>query len=197
MKIRSSRNCTEGFAGYLRDDQAEQHVGGIAVRPTRPGGELRLGLTLEQRQHFFILNLMFRRPLVRVHRIFVIGQARRVGEQVAHGDGARVWRKVRGRFGQRLVVAEFAVVDQEHDGHGGELLGERREAEIRVGIDLRQRSQIADAVAALEDRRPSLRTRTASPGDFAPASGAKSYRVARPRPLGSGTAGKQEERRAS
>ncbi len=113
---------------------------------------MRLGLMLEQSQHVLILNLMFGRPLVRIHRVFVVGESRSVGEQVAHGDGACVGRKAREDIGKRLVVAELAVVYQEHDGHRGELLGERRQAEIRDGIDLSQAAQIPHAVAALEDR---------------------------------------------
>jgi len=47
-----------------------------------------------------------------------------VGEQVSHGDRAAVLRKIGEDFAQRFVVAQLAVIHQQHRRHGGELLGE-------------------------------------------------------------------------
>ena len=66
-------------------------------------------------------------------------------------------------FGKWLVVAEFAIMHQQHHRHGGELLGERREAEIRNGIDPPQGSQIANAVSALKHGAPILAHQNGKP----------------------------------
>jgi len=47
-------------------------------------------------------------------------------------------------------------VHQQHSCHGGELLGERGEAEVSAGVDRGASAQVAEAVAALEDRAPVL-----------------------------------------
>lgn len=49
------------------------------------------------------------------------------------------------------IVGELTVVDEQHDGHGGELLGAGGEAEVCNGVDFCVRAQIAHAVAAFED----------------------------------------------
>jgi hypothetical protein len=41
-------------------------------------------------------------------------------------------------------------MDEQHDGHGGELLGAGSEAEIRLCIDLSEGAEVANAVAAFE-----------------------------------------------
>src|ERR1700758_688362 len=43
-------------------------------------------------------------------------------------------------------------MDEEHDSHGGELLGDGREAEIGVLVNSVERAEIGYAIAALEDR---------------------------------------------
>ena len=43
-----------------------------------------------------------------------------------------------------------AVMDQQHDCHGRELLGAGGEAKVGVGVDLRERTQVGHSVPALE-----------------------------------------------
>src|SRR6266850_2274504 len=66
-------------------------------------------------------------------------------QEVSNGDRFAVGWKIGKEFRERLVVAKFFVVDEQHDGHGGELFGERSQAEIGAGIYLRFRPKIADA----------------------------------------------------
>ena len=87
---------------------------------------------------------------------------------------------------------------QEHDGHGGELLGERRETEIRDGVDLRQRSQVPNAVAALKDRSPILADEDGKPrSSCARKRGEDRIDLRGRRLLCKDTAGKQEYGRGS
>src|SRR6266849_10784440 len=70
-------------------------------------------------------------------------------QEVSNGDGLAVGGEIGKKFRERLVVAKFSVVDEQHDGHGGELLRERSEAEIGAGIYLRFRTKIAHTFGSL------------------------------------------------
>ena len=72
-------------------------------------------------------------------------------QEVANGDGLSVFRKVGEDIGEPVFVTQLAIVHQQHDRHGRELLGAGRQAEIRVRVNLAQRTQIGHAVATLED----------------------------------------------
>jgi hypothetical protein len=82
-----------------------------------------------------------------IHKVFVVGQAGGVGEQVPNRDGLAVGRELGEDLTERLVVAEFAVVDQQHDGHGSELLGAGGEAEVGGLVDGREAVEVGDAIA--------------------------------------------------
>ena len=56
-------------------------------------------------------------------------------EQIADRDGFSIRGELGEEVGEVVVVVQFAVVRQQHDAGGGELLGERGEAEIGFGID--------------------------------------------------------------
>ena len=74
-----------------------------------------------------------------------------MSEQLTDGDVAPVIREIR-EYGEELVVvAQFSIVYQQHDGHGRELLGARGQTEAGSRVNLRQRSQVADAVAFAEE----------------------------------------------
>jgi hypothetical protein len=49
---------------------------------------------------------------------------------------------------------KLAVMDEEHDAGGCELLGERGETEIRVGFDRMTGAQISNAVSLAKDDLP-------------------------------------------
>ena len=61
-----------------------------------------------------------------------------------------VFRKVGENVGEPVFVAQLAIVHQQHDRHGGELLGARCQAEIGVRVDLAPGTQIGYAIATLE-----------------------------------------------
>ncbi len=71
-------------------------------------------------------------------------------QKIANGDGFAVDGEIGEDAGEFVVVAKLAVMDEQHDGHGGELLGARGEAEVGVRVDLGERAKFADAVAAFE-----------------------------------------------
>ena len=56
-------------------------------------------------------------------------------QEIADGDGFTVGGEIREDVGEGLVVAEFSVMDEKHDGHGGKLFGAGGQAEIGVGVD--------------------------------------------------------------
>src|SRR6266849_1071473 len=64
-------------------------------------------------------------------------------QEVSNGDRFAVGGKIGKKFRERLVVAKFSVVDEQHDRHGGELLREGSQAEIGAGIYLRFRTKVA------------------------------------------------------
>lgn len=72
-------------------------------------------------------------------------------EEVANRDGFSVLGKIWKNIGKASVVGQLMVVDEQHDGHGGELFGAGGEAEVSCGVDFRARRRFAKAVAALED----------------------------------------------
>jgi hypothetical protein len=70
---------------------------------------------------------------------------------MADSDGAAIGGEFREDFGERPVVAKLSIVDEEHDGRRGELLGAGGEAEVGLGVDVVEGAEVADSVAALED----------------------------------------------
>src|ERR1017187_6139170 len=72
-------------------------------------------------------------------------------EQVANCDGFSIGREFRKEVGKVVVIVEFAVASQQHDGGSGELLGERCQPEIRLRINGAHRAQVSDAISAAED----------------------------------------------
>ena len=61
-----------------------------------------------------------------------------------------VRREAREGLGERLVVPEPSVADEQHDRRGRELLGDRGEPKAGARVDRRARAQVADAVRLLE-----------------------------------------------
>jgi hypothetical protein len=118
-----------GFAGDGFDDGAEQDV---AV-----GGIERVGAGLEQ-QGILGEDLEARGGAGVVARVVVVGgaivaNAGLVAEQLADGDGPLFLGVFRQVLLNRSVEPQLAHFDQTQDGHGGERLGNRGQAEERAG----------------------------------------------------------------
>jgi hypothetical protein len=77
-------------------------------------------------------------------------------QQISHSDGFPVGRKFRENFRQRLVVAQLAVVHQQHNGHGRELLSAGSQPEICGRVDRLFVAQVAQAIALSEQHLPVL-----------------------------------------
>ena len=93
--------------------------------------------------------------LGRRHQVLVVREAGRVGQQVADRDLLPVSRERREEVGERVLVSELAVADEQHGGHRRELLGHRGEAEARGRVDAAA-TKVAEPVPAREDRLPVL-----------------------------------------
>src|SRR5579864_1488601 len=65
-------------------------------------------------------------------------------------DATPICWEIRKHFRELLVIAQFSIAHQQHDRHGGELLGERCQSKVRFRINLRYCPQIANPVAAPE-----------------------------------------------
>ena len=70
-------------------------------------------------------------------------------QQVSNGDGPAVCGKLRKDIRERVFVVQLAIVDQQHDGHGGELFAARSQTKTGLGVDLRHAVEIAHAIAPL------------------------------------------------
>jgi len=56
-------------------------------------------------------------------------------QEVSNGDGLAVGGKIGKELCERLVVAKFSVVDEQHDRHGGEcFVKEARRKLVRASI---------------------------------------------------------------
>ena len=94
-------------------------------------------------------------------------------QKIANGDAFPVLREVGEDIGEPVLVAQLAIARQQHDRHGGELLGARRQAEIGVT----RQSSAGNADQPRRNRArilmlPFLMTSTAPPGppsDLSPA----------------------------
>ena len=114
-------------------------------------------LLSEKSEHLAIADLVSGRPdralrlFLLIHQRFVIGQSRGVSEQMTNGDGAAVGGESGENFGEVPIIRKFAVVHEQHNGHGRKLFGKRGQAKIRTRADSVKGSEIAQAVAAGED----------------------------------------------
>ena len=61
---------------------------------------------------------------------------------MANRDGLAIKREAREEIAKSLLIAEFAVMHQEHDSHGCELLAERGEPEIGMRVDFMESAQV-------------------------------------------------------
>ena len=135
------------------DDEAENDVAGIAIRPARSRCEFSFCFFFQKAEHFVILDLMFWRPertfyfFFSFHQVFVVGQTAGVIEKIPNGNIFTVGGKIREHFRESLVIAELSIMDEQHDSHGAKLFGERGEAKIGVLVDFRVCPQIADTVS--------------------------------------------------
>ncbi len=77
-------------------------------------------------------------------------------EEIPDRDVFAVSGKIREYFRECLVIAQLPIVDEQHDGHGGELLGEGRKPEVRVCVDFRVSAQVRVAVAFFKRGAPVL-----------------------------------------
>ena len=145
----------EGVARARFDDQRQQGIGGIAVAVLCPGRQAGLVLLQEQAQHIAVHHGNLRAFR---NEVFVIEQARGVVQQMAKSDLAAVVGEFREEIGQALVERKLLALGQDQHRHGGELLGDRREAEVGVCAARDLLLQVGEAIgfgqgdlAAVED----------------------------------------------
>ena len=143
------------FAGCFLHNRGEQHVSAIAVVPFGSRRELRCGLQFHQREDVTVMDLRDLLPgligELLVNERFVVNQAGCVREQIANRYGFSILGKAGENGRETLVVAQFAVVNEQHHCHGRELLGERCETKVGTRIDGKLRPQIAHSVPSLEN----------------------------------------------
>src|SRR5207248_3413106 len=120
--------------------------------------EFSAALLLHELQDACIQNLrnfVFRSVGILCYQeVFVVRQARSMVEQIADSDGFPVGGEFGKDVGEVVVVMQLAVMDEEHDAGGSELLSKRGETEIRVGFDGMPGAQICDAVSLAKGDLP-------------------------------------------
>jgi hypothetical protein len=137
----------ERLPGYRLDHEREDGVPGIAVAERRPRGEQQAIGTVKQSQHVAIRDASCRRG---VEEILVCPEPRGVREEMADRDLATIRGKVGQNVARALLEPEPALVDEQHDPHGREGLGERGEAKVRALGHGRPVLEIGEAVRARE-----------------------------------------------
>ena len=133
------------LAGNALDDLAQHDIGGIAVFKLFSRGKAQFLLAAENLKRFrggkFVgRGRTLRGPKVVLvnfpnEKLLVLGETRGVMQQVADGDGPGILRKFRAKFGEGIVELQLVPFNQDHDGHGRELLCDRGQKELRVGRD--------------------------------------------------------------
>jgi hypothetical protein len=147
---------TVRFSRNFRHDESQHDVSGIAVRPARPRSKFSGFLFSQQIQDFTVLNLSSRRPgclilfFEPIHKVFIVGETGSVIQEILNRDRFSISGKIRKDFREPLVIAQFSVADEKHNGHGGQLLGTRGEPEIRVRVNFRFRTEVAHPVGLLK-----------------------------------------------
>ncbi len=72
-------------------------------------------------------------------------------QQIANRNGFAIRGEIGKHIGEFIVVAQFSIMHEQHDRHGGKLFCERREPKICGWRNLKLRTQVAHSVAALEN----------------------------------------------
>jgi hypothetical protein len=138
----------QGLPADPPDDDREQEVAAVAVAELRAGGEVGAPLLRNGEQRIGVGRHGLVGDPAPAHYIDVIPESAGVVEQMPDGDGAG---RVAGDLGEKLldlvVEGEFAVLGQEHDRHGGELLGDRSDVEHRRRGDRHSVLDAGEAVA--------------------------------------------------
>jgi len=132
------------------DDRAQQQIAGVVVRVALPRLELER-LLADHRQH-----LGHRRigPQGALHHLrIVVPDARRVVEQMAHADGAPARRPIRQIALDRRVDVDQPALGQHHGRHGGELLGQRSDAENAVRLKRSLPFEVGQPIGPAVDER--------------------------------------------
>jgi hypothetical protein len=152
-----AQDVGERPARGTRGDQAEDHEAGVAVGPAAARREASFRRLLQEPERLVVADLTLVGPgrsaarLGLVHQLLVVGEPGRVRQQVADRDRLSVRREARKGLGQRFVVPQPPVADEQHDRGGGELLGHRGQPEVGACADWSAGAQIADALRLLED----------------------------------------------
>ncbi len=133
------------LAGEPAREQPEDHVAAVRVAPARAGLEVERQC-LQHRERLLVGVV----PAV-VEFVRVVLEARGVSEQLPDGDAPPVRRCAREVLRQRVVEAEPAVLGEQQDAGGGELLADGAGLEDRAGRDRHAVLEVRLAVALFLD----------------------------------------------
>ena len=115
-----AQQITVKLSGRLADGCPEHDIPGVAVIPSSAWREFQLQAVRKPHQLVFgvVATVVDRPP-------GVIRKSGGMRQQVPHGDGAPVRRRVGKVFRQRIVERQFPVLHEQHHQRGGELLADR------------------------------------------------------------------------
>ncbi len=130
----------------LAHHSAEQGVARVAVLPLIAGREVERHLVGHLREFVFAVV-----AAVVQFAVGVVGNARRVREQMANGDGLPARRPGGEELLQRIGERQLAILDQQHDRRRRELLADRPRLEDGAIGDGHLVLEIGDAIAFRRD----------------------------------------------
>ncbi len=140
----------EGHARDPRHDQAQQDIVGVAVHPLRTGREVELALAADSVQQVLSVHDVFVAPAREVQQHLGIAQTAGLVDEVSDRDRLAEVRKLRHVPVNVVVQRELAVLDEQLNREGGDLLGHRSGVEDGVRRVRDPLLEIGHAVPASE-----------------------------------------------
>ena len=129
--------------------QGQQRVATVAVAVVAAGGEVGAVQAFEDVQHVDVVQLALE---VRRNVVLVVDQPGGVAEQVAQGDCIGGGRQRGQPARDRIVQRQHAVLGQQQDRRGGELLAHRRQPVVGLRSGRRAGFQVGQAMATTVQR---------------------------------------------
>ncbi len=161
------RKLGQRLAADARNHDAEQEVAGVAVVELDARRLVRLRLPGEREHRLVDRRAVGVAALLHRQELDVVAQAARVMHEVAKRHALRARRQLRQEFHDRIVEFQLALLLEQQEREGRELLRDRGQVEGRVRVERFSAREVGEAKrdSHASARRPAA-TPTVQPGSF-------------------------------